>query len=469
VSNLPLVVAAPTLQPAGLPVVLPAGLPAGLPAVLPAHGVGSRSDLPLPFSALVLAAGAALLISFVAIGFLWREPRLRPSDGLLLPGWLAGALDSHWLRLVARVLAVALTLWALLALALGPDSALNPVPHVVYVWFWVGLAFSSMLLGPVWRVINPVRLLHAGVLRLARVSPDLAVLPYRWGLWPAAVGLATFTWVELVAEENTSLGFLRLLIASFFALSLLGAAVFGRTWFDLADPFEAWSRLLGLLAPVGRRDDGRWVLRTPLHGVNTLRGQRGLVATVAVMLGSTAYDGFSANLGWATFVQSSALPSSLLKTATLLGFFGLVALTLWLASAVSVRLAHEPLRQSVTFVSDIAPSLIPIAGGYVIAHYWSLWVYQGQVTWQLLSDPLGTGADLLGTAGLVPDDVLIQPTLVATIQAGSIVVGHLLGVLAAHERAITVLPHRAAIIGQVPLMVVMILYTVGGLTILFTP
>ncbi len=436
---------------------------------LPAHGVGSRGDLPLPFTALVVAAGAALLISFVAIAFLWREPRLHESDGVLLPGWLAGVLDSRWLRLVAQVLAVALTLWTLLALVFGPDSARNPVPHVVYVWLWVGLAFASMVLGPVWRVINPLRLLHTGVLRIARVSPDLALLPYRWGLWPAALGLGAFTWVELVAEENTSLGFLRVLIASFFAISLLGAAVFGRTWFEHADPFEAWSRLLGLLAPLGRRDDGRWVLRTPLHGVNTLRGQRGLVATVAVMLGSTAYDGFSANLGWATFVQSSPLPSSLLRTTTLIGFFGLVALTLWLASAVSVRLAGQPLRQSVPFVSDMAPSLIPIAGGYVIAHYWSLWVYQGQEAWRLLSDPLGTGADWLGTADLVPAAALIEPTLVATIQAVSIVIGHLLGVLAAHERAITVLPHRAAVIGQVPLMVVMILYTLGGLTILFTP
>ena len=241
------------------------------PAALPTHGVGSRSDLPLPFTALVVAAGAALLISFVAIGFLWREPRLRESDGLLLPRWLAGVLDSPWLRIAAKVLAVALTLWTLLALVFGPDSALNPVPHVVYVWFWVGLAFASMLLGPVWRVINPVRMLHAGVLRLARVSPDLAVLRYRWGLWPAALGLGTFTWVELIAEENTSLGFLRLLIASFFALSLLGAAVFGRTWFDHADPFEAWSRLLGLLSPLGRRDDGRWVERPPQHRVNTQR------------------------------------------------------------------------------------------------------------------------------------------------------------------------------------------------------
>ncbi|MBC9821690.1 hypothetical protein H9I49_10380 [Terrabacter sp. MAHUQ-38] len=416
-----------------------------------------------------MGAVAALLISFVAIGTLWREPRLRDTDGLLLPPPVAAVLDSGWPRVGARVLAAVLTVWTVAALVLGPDSARNPVPHVVYVWLWVGLAFASMLLGPVWRVINPLRALHSGLLRLARVSPDLAALPYRWGLWPAAVGLGTFTWVELVAEENTSLSFLQLLVAGFVAVSLLGAAVFGRVWFDRADPFEAWSRLLGLLSPLGRRADGRWVLRTPLHGVNSLRGQRGLVPTVAVMLGGTAYDGFSANLSWATFVQTSPVPSSLLKTATMLGFFGLVALTLWVASLVSVRLAGEAVRESFTFVSDIAPSLLPIAGGYVVAHYWSLWVYQGQYAWRLLTDPLGTGADLLGTAELTPNDALIQPTLVATIQAVSIVVGHLLGVLAAHERAVTVLDRRAAVIGQVPLMVVMVIYTLGGLTILFAP
>ncbi|EWT00825.1 hypothetical protein N865_13400 [Intrasporangium oryzae NRRL B-24470] len=443
--------------------------PHSVHALVPAHGVGSRSDLPLPFTALVIGALAALLISFLAIGFLWREPRLRPSDGILLPDALARALDSRWLRGLARAVTAVIVLWTLVALVAGPDSARNPVPSVIYVWFWVGLAFGSMLFGPIWRVVNPLRALHAGLLRLARVSPDLVALQYRAGLWPAALGLGAFTWVELIAEDNTSLPFLRLLVGAFVAISLLGSALFGRVWFDEADPFEVWSRLLGLLSPLGRRDDGRWGLRTPLHGVNTLRGQRGLVATVAVMLGSTAYDGFSANLSWATFVQTSPLPATLLKTVTLVGFFAAVAVTLWLAALVSMRLADRPVRDSFDFVSDIAPSLIPIAAGYLVAHYWSLWVYQGQLAWTLMTDPLGTGADLLGTAGLTPDDALIQPTLVATIQAVSIVVGHLLGVVAAHERAVTVLDRRSAVIGQIPLMVVMVFYTVSGLTILFAP
>jgi hypothetical protein len=451
------------------PVLSPVLVPVLAPSLAPAHGVGNRADLPLPFTALVIAAVAALLISFVAVGVLWREPRLSRADGVPLPRPLARLLDSRGVRVVARVLAGILTVWTLVALVAGPDSARNPVPHVVYVWLWVGLAFLSLALGPVWRVLNPLRAAHAGLLRLARVSPDLSLLTYRGGLWPAAVGLGLFTWVELVADENTSLPFLQVLVGGYVALSLAAAAVFGRRWWDEADPFEAWSALLGRLSPLGRRDDGRWVLRTPLHGVNELRATRGLVATVSVMLGSTAYDGFSANVSWATFVQTSPIGAVPLKTMTLLLFFAAVAVTIWLAAAVSMRLSGPSLRDSVHFVSDLAPSLLPIAGGYVVAHYWSLWVYQGQYAWVLLTDPLGTGANLLGTAGLTPNDTLIAPTLVATIQAVAIVLGHLLAVVAAHERAVTVLPRRAAVVGQLPVMAVMLFYTFAGLTILFRP
>ena len=115
-----------------------------------------------------------------------------------------------------------------------------------------------------------------------------------------------------------------------------------------------------------------------------------------------------------------------------------------------------------------APSLVPIAAGYVIAHYWSLAVFGGQITWVLLSDPLGTGANLLGTAGLQPNAALIEPTLVATIQAAAIVIGHIMGIVHAHERALTLFPRRTAVLGQLPMLVLMVGYTCGGLLLLFS-
>lgn len=434
-------------------------------ALLPAHGVGSRQDLPLPFGLLLTGAALALVISFLALGLLWKQPRLRPTDGRLLPPALALALDSPAVRGAFGALSLALTAWTLLALIGGKDDANNPVPYVVYVWLWVGLALLSMVFGPIWRVLNPIRWLHRGILVTARVSADFSLARYRAGYWPAALGLFAFTWLELIAPDNDTLPVLRVAILGFILISLVLALVFGRDYLDTGDPFEAWSGLFGTLSPLGRREDRRWVLRTPLHGPNQLASKPGLLATASVMLGGTAYDGFSGETWWYTFVQSSALPARLWETAALLAICLVVAGSLYAAAALSASLAHVPLRGVAT---RFAPSLLPIAAGYLVAHYWSLWVFEGVNGLARLSDPLGTGANWLGTAGVKPSYALIEPTLVATIQMVSIVTGHLLGVVLAHERAVTLFPRRAAVIGQIPLLVLMVFYTVGGLTLLFS-
>lgn len=434
-------------------------------ALLPAHGVGSRQDLPLPFGLLLTGAALALVISFLALGLLWKQPRLRPTDGRLLPPALALALDSPAVRGAFGALSLALTAWTLLALLGGKDDANNPVPYVVYVWLWVGLALLSMVFGPIWRVLNPIRWLHRGILAAARVSADFSLARYRAGYWPAALGLFAFTWLELIAPDNDTLPVLRVAILGFILISLVLALLFGRDYLDTGDPFEAWSGLFGTLSPLGRREDRRWVLRTPLHGPNQLASKPGLLATASVMLGGTAYDGFSGETWWYTFVQSSALPARVWETAALLTICLVVAGSLYAAAALSASLAHVPLRGVAT---RFAPSLLPIAAGYLVAHYWSLWVFEGVNGLARLSDPLGTGANWLGTAGVKPSYALIEPTLVATIQMVSIVTGHLLGVVLAHERAVTLFPRRVAVIGQIPLLVLMVFYTVGGLTLLFS-
>jgi hypothetical protein len=183
------------------------------------------------------------------------------------------------------------------------------------------------------------------------------------------------------------------------------------------------------------------------------------------MLGSTAYDGFSSEPRWYTFVQSSDLPPELLMTAGLVGMCLVVALSLHLAAAVSARLAGVPVRG---LAGAFAPSLLPIAAGYVVAHYWSLGAFEGQNTLAKLSDPLGIGANWLGTSGLTASSAPLQPTLVATIQVVAIVTGHIMGVILAHERAVTLFQRRHAVMGQVPLLILMVAYTCGGLLLLFS-
>lgn len=114
-----------------------------------------------------------------------------------------------------------------------------------------------------------------------------------------------------------------------------------------------------------------------------------------------------------------------------------------------------------------APTLVPIIVGYFIAHYWSLLIAIGQQTLIQMSDPLGTGANWLGLSDRGIDFTLIDPTFVALLQVTAIVAGHVLGVVLAHEKALQLFSTRQAVTGQLPMLALMVGYTVGGLTLLF--
>ncbi|MGH8827077.1 MAG: hypothetical protein ACRDVZ_05620 [Jiangellaceae bacterium] len=114
-----------------------------------------------------------------------------------------------------------------------------------------------------------------------------------------------------------------------------------------------------------------------------------------------------------------------------------------------------------------AHSLVPIVVGYLVAHYFSLFLFEGQHTLILASDPLGTGADLFGLAGRQVNFSLANPMTIATVQVPAVVTGYVVGVIAAHDRAVRLFLPRRAVLGQLPLVVLMIGYTIGGLALLF--
>ena len=444
------------------------------------HGIGGPEDLPLPLGWVLLGSAAALVISFGALGLLWREPRLRgAAAGRPLPFALTRALDGAALRSAAAGFGLLLTGWTLLALFFGADNALNPSAHLVYVLGWVGLVPASVLLGPLWRQLNPLRRLHSGISRLARLDPAQGVLPLpvRLGWWPAAAGILAFSWLELVYPEPTSLLTLRLALGLFAAGQLLGALAYGSGWFDRADPLEAWSTLFGRFSLLGRRDDGVLVLRSPLDGLAGLPVAPGLVATVVVMLGSTSYDGVSAWPGWVRLEQSAPLPRPLIGTLGLLGTIaavgGLYLGATWLAGRLGGRLGGGGRDNGgdeldpAAMPAEFAHTLLPVALGYLVAHYYSLLAYQGPRGIALLSDPLGIGANWLGSGGLVPNPALISPGLVTDVQVLAIVAGHLCGVILAHDRAVRLFDRRTALIGQLPLLLLMMTLTSVGLLLLF--
>jgi hypothetical protein len=419
-----------------------------------AHGIGGRQDLPIPLSLLLAGAAIAVVASFVALSMLWRRPRLRgAAAGRPLPIAVQRVADHPATRAALRLSGLALAAFTVIAAALGPNDGSNPAPWLVYVVFWVGLIPASLLFGPVWRLVNPLRTVHRGIAWLVGGRP-LLTLPDRVGYWPAAAGLFAFTWLELVSPDPDRPTTVLLFFAVYAIIMIVCSAIYGAVWFDKADPFEAYSTLIGRLAPLGRRDDRRLVLRNPFNGLAGLGAAPGLVAAICVMLGSTGYDGFSRSPFWVNTLQDGPLPSTIAGTLGLAGFVALVAATYWVATRS-------------TGPAALIHSLIPIAVGYLIAHYFSLLLFGGQQAIILASDPLDNGSNLFGTATLTVDSAILGATAIAVIRAAAVVTGHVTGVFAAHDKAVALLPRGRAITGQLPLLIIMVFYTVGGLTLLF--
>jgi len=435
-----------------------------------AHGLGARADLPVPVWLAQYAAALVLIVTFFVLSRFWEVPRLQePYRGRPLPMGLQRLVDAPAFRLGLRLLGLALLLATIVVAAFGTaDSATNPAPTWLFVWFWVGILPLSLLFGPVLRALNPLRLLTRGIELLSgRTDPgDARPMPEWLGYWPAAVGLVAFTWLELVYREPSRPTTVLTFILLYCLVMLSAAAVYGEAWYGRGDPFEVYSTLVGRLSPFGRRPaDGRLVLRNPLAGLASVPVAPGMMAVICVLLGSTAFDGLSRTLWWRGLsARTSGLGYELLGTVGLLGMIALVT-GAYLAATRQNPWARR--GQKVPVERRFVHSLLPIAVGYTVAHYFSLAVFQGQAGYLLASDPLGRGWDLFGTAGSTIDYRVVTTSAIAVVQVLAILTGHVVGVFIAHDRAIadyTRSRHRLR--AQYPLLVVMVTYTLGGIALL---
>ena len=435
--------------------------------LVPLHGIASRHDLPLPFSFVVLGAILALTISFVILIFAWRRPRFDRVGGHPMPR-LTAVVDHRITRLVTRAVVLAAYAWAGLAIMAGQDLLTNPAFGFVYVWMWVGLVPISLLLGQFWRATNPLRTIHSGLCALARVDPGrgLVALSAKVGVWPAAAGTFGFAWLELVQPDRTTLAVLRVWALAWLVILVLGAIAFGQRWIGAADPFEVYSSTLAQLS-IWRRVGDQLRLVNPLAGLNAWHAPPGATAVVAALLGSTAFDSFANTSWWISAVQSSNVPTVAWGTGGLLAMIIIVFVSFSLAAAWMGRYGDRP---AAAYPRLMVGSLLPIVLGYVVAHYATLLIVEGQRTAINFSDPLGRGWNVFGSAEMgVNSAIFNHPTAVALIQLCAIVGGHVLGIVCAHEKAVALLPPDRALRGQLPLLLVMVGYTCAGLVLLFSP
>ena len=433
-----------------------------------AHGIGGRTDLPLPAWQLAWAAGFAVASSFVALGAFWATPRLVAAA----EGRVALDLRTAPFRILEVLTkSIGLFLFGVILWAGwfgNTNGAVNIAGDAFLIWFWVGLQIVSFLVGDVWRAFNPfVTVADGGAWLRARVTgrpmrelDDDATA----SLWPAVVAIFAYLWYELAYHSTDSPRAIAVFLTAYTAAMLGGAVIEGRGWVRRADGFAVLFTKLAAMAPLFRDEAGKLRARPPLAGLSVLRDIPGTVPFILVVLGSTTFDGFTRSSIWIDIAGTrTGWDRTLANSLGLLVIIGLVAMAYSIAiSAMATITDEEPAELSRLF----GPTLVPIAAAYAVAHYFSLLVLEGQRMIIRISDPAGRGWDLFGTVDYAIDWTLVSTDAIAWVQTLAIAVGHVMGVAAAHDVAISRYEHRLAVRSQYPMLAVMILYTVLGLFLL---
>ena len=445
-----------------------------------AHGIGGIRDLPVPKYVFYYGAAGVLVISFVALAFLWKRPVLAERrNGRPLPRRAQRVLLSTTLRVITGAVSFFLLCFLWLGALVGKNSSgVNFTPTFVYVYFWIAMPIAVVLFGNVWSVLSPWRAAADafawGRRRLG--LPDRPAFEYPpWlGRWPAAVLLLSFVTMELSYPEPSDPHALALAIGIYSGVTWAGAIAFGsKAWFANGDGFQVDFQLLSRVSAFGRRDDGQLVVRVPFSGLAISDPTPGTIAMVAVMLGSTFFDGFSRTSIWQNRyynVQVHYLDKPTLADliGQLMNLGGLIACVVFVG--VAFRLAvygTESIAEERPLSKEFIDSLIPIVFVYIVAHYFSLLLYQGEVGVKLLSDPWGRGWDLFGTHGFEPNFTFLTPHMIWYVQVVALISGHVAGLAVAHDRAVGLFhTPRMALWTQYPMLVLMVMFTVGGLWVL---
>lgn len=434
------------------------------------HAFGEDFSLPLPLRMFIFASIAALVLSFILSGMLFDNKSTAAKT-------YAIKVPAQAFRNVARALSVLLLAVTIVAGFVGNQL---PGTNFNFLFFWiiflVGFTYVTVFFGNIWSFINPFKaLVELSEKIIRRQSNGVFVYPRVLSYYPALLLFFLLIWLERLNGKFAATPLnLSLLLLIYALVSVVGSWLIGKAvWFRYVDYFSVFFRLIAKTAPLAY-EQGRIVLRWPFSGF--LEGSAhnfSILLFVLFMLASTSFDGFTETKQYDGL--QALLPGFLSDSAVVYGtlllllfpfiFLGLYMAFMAIAKAVA-RSEHSVLDLCYAF----AFSLIPIAIGYHVAHYLTYLVINGQNIIKMASDPFNVGWNIFGTADFVPNQALFTPYATWYIQVGAIIIGHVAAVYIAHKIAIRVFDNRKqAVVSQLPVMGLMILYTVFSLWIIAQP
>jgi hypothetical protein len=435
-------------------------------AIAAAHGGGGLGDakattLQVPFWLFLLTGGGVVGASFLLASFVTDRAFVRAVHdwrrALPAPPSVAGAA-----RLVGPLLGALGVGYAVVVGLLGPPEALaNAAVLLVWVGWWTGGPVVAYLVGNPWPLVNPWRAVAE------RVAPDGRLrYPGRLGAWPAVAGVLGLVWLEVLGPAGSDPRALAAAVAGYALVTLAGGLAFGRIWFRRADAVAKLFRYYGRVAPIQWRDGSPSV---SVHGARLPEPEvvDGLdeVAFVVALLWVTTFDGFLSTPTWVAVAEAAlgaGVPPAAFYLATLLGGF-LVFFGGYLLAVGYARQLGETTTPGPALARRFAPSLLPIAAGYHLAHYLGYLLALLPVMATVFGRPFSPP----GPVWLVPATL---PGWFSGVQIAAVLGGHLLAVWVAHATAFDVFPSRLqAIRSQYALVAVMVVYTMVGLWIVSQP
>ena len=438
------------------------------------HAFGERYELPLPLYLFISGGALVVVLSFLLV--LQRASSPAPE--------VAGTdeVPATRFRLVPGALSILLTAAvAVVGLTGSQETAENIAPEFFWVFGWIAIPLSCGLLGDWTRPVNPfanlARLGSSPAVRKAILARDK---PLGWspkvGWWPAVVLFVLLVLGELVFNlDTTRPAFVGAGLAVYGLMSFFLGLLFGPAWLARGEVFsglfDAWGRLgfWRFGAPGRRRFTGG--LDVPFEASPSR------VVFVLLLLISINFDGLLATPQWGSYERRTLGTDTqgieTLRTGSLLVLVA-VALAVFLAFAVGAARAGRFGSRPLVSLANLLPSLVPIAFGYLVAHYLQYLLTNGQLLVPLIGNP-GYASWPIHLPDPFNDSFEIDRTLLPNsaywyLSVVVIVLVHVVAVVLAHRQlAARAGDERSARRSEYPWLVAMVAYTAFSLFLIAQP
>lgn len=441
-----------------------------------AHGFGSKVDLPIPKYLYWVGGGAAVVASFAIISLFFKR---KPHDDsywrydLRNISFINTLYKNRALLNVFKIFSIGLFILTILTGVLGSQFPVsNFAPTFVWVIWWGGFIWLHILFGDSWNFVNPWK----NIYELIKFDEKpIRQYPEKLKSWPAFLFFLIFAWIELIYPEPANPQFLGNLIFLYSIIVLFGMRVFGKEkWLDNCEPFTVFFNFISNFSMTRVTVGGKIFLRPIATGLLDVKFRFDQLCFLILILSVVSFDGLISTLFWYDVIGIDVFGGSGRYDVIYVNTFGIV-----LSFAVFMGIFYSCVGISKIITKDkssigelakvLVPALLPISIAYHLAHYSSYFFLNGQLMIKLISDPFGFGWDIFGTSSY---EIVrtVDFLLLWNYQVAVIVIGHILSVYIAHRLSLRISrDNKITIISQMPILLLMVGYTILGLWLLSSP